>query len=328
MYVSLLAVLTVSGVAVTVLKYRDIVNHFSFFRRSQSLNPDSFTTFTLTAKDSISAHNVIFTLTGPRSEQLHKDVQPLESTILSIEIKQPQLQIARAYTPLPSLTVDESESSSSLVQKSSLRFLIKKEEKGEVSKYLHTLPIGSQVEVRGPKIEFRLPNHLQEVLFIAGGTGIAPALQIAKILHDQSSAKLHILWANRKENDLTGNYSDFPEASRNKISGIKNWNNPVVEQLENLKDQWRHEKNKALVIEYYVDENNQYISNSDVKKHTVCDARGSQTGGTRLILVSGPEGFINHWAGPKVWQNGEETQGQLGGLLGKLNLDKWQIWKL
>jgi len=45
-------------------------------------------------------------------------------------------------------------------------------------------------------------------------------------------------------------------------------------------------------------------------------------------LVSGPDGFIEHWAGKKIWVGGHEAQGLLGGILSRLDLKDWNVWKL
>lgn len=50
--------------------------------------------------------------------------------------------------------------------------------------------------------------------------------------------------------------------------------------------------------------------------------------GGNLIVVSGPEGFIKYFSGPKVWVNGREGQGRIGGVLGKMGLEGWRVWKL
>jgi hypothetical protein len=41
-------------------------------------------------------------------------------------------------------------------------------------------------------------------------------------------------------------------------------------------------------------------------------------GGKNLLMVSGPEGFINHFVGPKVWASGKELQGPVKGVIGDL----------
>ena len=50
--------------------------------------------------------------------------------------------------------------------------------------------------------------------------------------------------------------------------------------------------------------------------------------GKNVMFVSGPEGFVKAWAGPKEWQNGQEMQGPLGGRRSKLDLKDWEIVKL
>jgi homoaconitate hydratase len=50
----------------------------------------------------------------------------------------------------------------------------------------------------------------------------------------------------------------------------------------------------------------------------------------KLIMISGPDGFINYFAGPKMWEGAREVQGPVRGVLGALGAETkgWQIWKL
>ena len=52
--------------------------------------------------------------------------------------------------------------------------------------------------------------------------------------------------------------------------------------------------------------------------------------GVKLIMISGPDGFVRLWAGKKVWMGGKEVQGPLGGYFANFNLASrgWRIWKL
>jgi len=50
--------------------------------------------------------------------------------------------------------------------------------------------------------------------------------------------------------------------------------------------------------------------------------------GPKLLFISGPEGFVNHFAGPKRWEDGKEGQGVVAGVIGKMKLRDWTIWKL
>lgn len=56
--------------------------------------------------------------------------------------------------------------------------------------------------------------------------------------------------------------------------------------------------------------------------------------GKNILIVSGPDGFIAHYAGEKVWLGGHQTQGPLGGIAGQLQrqypqvAEDWLVLKL
>ena len=56
--------------------------------------------------------------------------------------------------------------------------------------------------------------------------------------------------------------------------------------------------------------------------------------GKNLLFVSGPDGFIEYFAGAKRWANGMELQGPVGGILGRLkaqfpeSMNDWLVLKL
>jgi hypothetical protein len=257
-----------------------------------------------------------------------------------VQAKQPQLQIARSYTPLPATGDSQSQEC--------LRILIRREEAGEVSNYLHKLPEETTVNLRGPFLELEIPDNATEVLFLAGGTGIAPALQVANLLAQRKDMKLHILWANRKREDCVGGKSDIHHLPPSGLlSGFKGlfgsqqtpsttptqpetvYEENIVQEINKLKSK---SKSGSLVIEYFVDEEGNFIKDSNVMQHVKHLAKedvASQTSlGEKYILVSGPDGFIKHLAGEKVWVGGREAQGPLGGVLSKMNLPGWKIIKL
>ncbi|KAI4126338.1 MAG: hypothetical protein LQ347_005015 [Umbilicaria vellea] len=329
------------------------------------LNPQTFAPYTLVSREQVSSTGSIFTLRPSRSSALTDRAETYQyawkNGIWSVEVRQPQLQIARAYTPLPP---------SQLVAKSAeddgtgLRFFIRRDPKGEVSGYLHKLPEGATIDLRGPHLEYKIPNDVGEVLFLAGGTGIAPALQAAHTLlsHRPSSAtgspKIRIFWANRRREDCMGGLSHQAAAA----SGVSNnpglWSGlaqPQVLQLqrENLDADGRPQAPlvKELIalqkqhpsrfsVDYFVDEESTYINEARLKQCVGSETRwGSQSAkthavpaesgtGRKLILISGPDGFVEYLAGPKVWENGKEGQGSLGGVLGRLDPRGWEVWKL
>ncbi|RPB16207.1 hypothetical protein P167DRAFT_596419, partial [Morchella conica CCBAS932] len=198
----------------------------------------------------------------------------------SLQIKQPQLQIARSYTPLPPH------------DNGTIRLLIKKEPGGEMSRYLYSLPEGATVELRGPQIDYAYtPRDLsgeRKVVFIAGGTGIAPALQVASsLLGGEGKERAEILWAVRRREETLGAMAD--EVAR------------LVGRVD-------PRGVGRLVVRVFVDGEGG-IGVRDVE---------AAVGGGARVFVSGPEGFVGWIAGPKDFRDGREEQGPVGGMVGSV----------
>jgi ferredoxin-NADP reductase len=309
-----------------------------------SLNPHDFTPYTLVDKQPVSSTSAIFTL---RSRNYGADIDTVKEvskrSVWSVQIKQPQLQIARAYTPLPPSRDGTNEDEE---EPDDIRLLIRQEQGGEVSTYLHRLPEQSTVELRGPNTEFKLPREITEVIFLAGGTGIAPAMQVAQALGRRTGSRMHILWANRRREECVGGISDDrgDTSAQNRVGWWKSFfgsSEPVaqasltegpgaltkgviVQELDALKKR-SEAATKGLSVNYYVDDERSFVQPNDIGKRT---RRQREENGSRLIIVSGPGGFIEHWAGKKVWAGGREVQGPLGGQLGKMDLGEWKVIKL
>ncbi|KAJ5180320.1 hypothetical protein N7492_003530 [Penicillium capsulatum] len=317
---------------------------------SVTLNPDTFTKYSLVSREPVSATSSLFVLRPRYPSGGNYDVyeDAWRAGIWSVMFKQPQLQIGRDYTPLPttaatSLTVDEE-------NEGYLRFFIRKDPFGEVSRYLHNLDVGADVEMRGPQMECPIPEETQEILFIAGGTGIAPALQAGYSLLNRTTRdnrpRIHILWASRTREDCTGAESDTPKAppQRSWFSGWfgSNSNTPhdqtaavaavspgeatslIVRELEALKSQHPGQ----ITVDYYLDEENRFIGKKDVSDFIESRRADEDSRKGKVILVSGPEGFIGYMAGPKLWAQGTELQGPLKGIIKELDLKDWVVWKL
>lgn len=318
---------------------------------SDSLNTHTFTPYTLISKTPVSSTNAIFTLRNRDGVPDPAPVRDIESrSIWSIQIKQPQLQIARDYTPLPPATHLDSEGH----ELTDMRLLIRKEEGGEVSGYLHRLPEQSTIEMRGPKIEWEVPADVEEVIFLAGGTGIAPALQAASVMGARPGTRMHLLWANRRREECVGGVSDGAGVGKKvtaSTSRVKSWlgfgakpavvqeqthlagyehgheaaKGVIVQELDALKKR-NAARSSTLEVQYYIDEENKYIKPQDVLQRIA--AASPEKKGSRVILISGPDGFIEYWAGKKLWIGGRETQGPLGGVLGEADLKGWSVYKL
>ena len=74
--------------------------------------------------------------------------------------------VIRPYTP-----IDETSSHFDLV--------VKEYRDGKMSKHIHALKVGDTLEIKGPnkKTDY-VPNEVKEIGMIAGGTGVAPMVQV------------------------------------------------------------------------------------------------------------------------------------------------------
>lgn len=303
---------------------------------SSTLNPLSFTKYQVVSKDPVSSTGSIFTLRPTKSDHnagVYEEAW--RAGVWSVMFKQPQLQIGRDYTPLPPLITSQDEDA--------LRFFIRRDPAGEVSRYVHRLELGETVEMRGPQLEYKIPNDTRQILFIAGGTGIAPALQASHTLLNRTRGgdkpRIHILWANRRREDCLGGLSDT--ADRPRRSWLGKMFNPlqpppvpavtpnsppslVVRELEALKAQHPGQ----ITVDYFVDEEKTFVKKENIMNFTQHSPLAGESRDSQLILVSGPEGFISYMAGPKMWAQGVEVQGPLGGIIRELNLRGWGVWKL
>ncbi|QSZ36132.1 hypothetical protein DSL72_007257 [Monilinia vaccinii-corymbosi] len=282
-----------------------------------------FTEFSIVSEESVSSTSKILTIRRKATFKSDPYATYWKNGLWSVEFKQPLLQIARSYTPLPP---DENAAIGDL------RFLIRKEPNGEMSNYLFGLPAKSQVELRGPHVEFDLPQNVEEVVFLAGGTGIAPALQLVHTLLEarKSNGKrpqIRVLWASRKREDCVGGEKYNPDSELN--TDAPEHVGPIVQQLQRLQQKYP----ENLRVDYLVDEEGKFIDQRMISQATQpSDERSSELvateSNTKLFFVSGPEGFISHFAGPKRWFNGKQEQGELGGVLGDMRIDGWEVFKL
>ncbi|CBX96902.1 similar to cytochrome c mitochondrial import factor (Cyc2) [Plenodomus lingam JN3] len=335
---------------------------------TSSLNPHTFTPYTLVDKQRVSSTSAIFTLRQQGATEPESVREAWRrGGIWSVQIKQPQLQIARAYTPLPSVGVgvQPGPDGATAVDGDAareLRLLIRQELGGEVSTYLHRLPLDAQIEVRGPHVELELPAHVREVVFLAGGTGIAPAMQIARALGARGhGCRMSVFWANRRREECVGGVGDgrgdgkttrrwtgwfnglgrgsgdFTQQQHQRQQGQDQISltdrhedqekGDIVKELEALKSQNTSQRPFDLSLHYYVDEERTFIQPSEIARR-IGQPRDEGGVGSRVIVVSGPEGFLEHWAGKKRWAGGREVQGPLGGQLGRMDLRGWEVVKL
>ena len=337
-----------------------------------TLNTETFTPYTITARTPISPTSFILTTVSnnPSSPSTYLSNSPSSFSsssssssssrwrfpLWSVEFKQPEVQIARHYTPLPGGNPNE------------LRFYIRTLNSGEMSAYLNRLREGKELFLRGPHPGFEVERRLgsqRQVVFLAGGTGVVPGLQVARAVLDREDTRFTLLWAVRKREEVQS------------VTTKKSWwqslwggiceveviekPSPIGSEIQALKTQYgdrfkihvavdeektafnSREVQSTLAPTPHTDENKACQLHSqkqhavlsefeEKRKSCVCDP--STPRGKNLFFVSGPEGFVSHFAGAKTWLNGMETQGPVGGILGRLQQNNssfardWLVLKL
>ncbi|CAN8095463.1 unnamed protein product [Discula destructiva] len=387
-----------------------------------TLNKDLFTPCTVLANEALSPSAFLLTIQLPTTKRNDAILAAAwHHGLWSVEVKQPQLQIARNYTPLPppvpasggdrqgaaALAADGREEKGP----QQLQFYVRRYDGGEVSTYLSRLGAGDEIEIRGPHLGFDLGERLgargkRKLVFLAGGTGVAPALQAASFLLRRAGAAIDVdvLWANRGAADCAGcpRFSGATTTaeqqwrwlwpfSHNNSSGSEK--NPataepageapsaVTKQLRALQDAYAAQ-GRTLAVRCAVDAEGSFLRARDIAdavgahgssgqqslaqassssspachfhsqrqleysteesdaagrdqagnkqvasvgRPCICDGVGER--GKNLFIISGPDGFVSAFAGPKIWADGGERQGPVGGVVAELMRQHPATWK-
>ncbi|KAI9893623.1 MAG: mitochondrial peripheral inner membrane protein [Vezdaea aestivalis] len=355
------------------------------FGHARRLNPEVFTAYTIDSTADISPDLRLITLT--HGNQIGSDRTYKTKALRSVQVKSPSLQIARFYTPLPA---PPSQSPRHSDQDYTIRLLVRREPDGEVSSYLHRLEAGDEVQLRGyfEEYPFEAPSSsrndkdFDEVIIIAGGTGVATALQsIGELLKNpkeeedpqansespgESESKkgptINIFWAVRKTSDWDAAakpvffqthkpveyelqqsrikwrnlaYTPLPIPSSGKYDWFKHSKHkkPYDQRFAALGpaeelEVWRAEYPNNINLKYFADEKGPSMA-PEILSEALDRADSKGRHPRKLIIVSGPEGFVTYFAGPKSWQKGKLTQGKVAGVLGGLNVKArgWEVCK-
>ncbi|KAL2268567.1 hypothetical protein VTJ83DRAFT_3413 [Remersonia thermophila] len=401
----------------------------------KSLNAETFTPFTVAEREQVSPTAFILTLEALGGKGREGTVEEIRRAwshggLWAVEVKQPEIMVARDYTPLPDLVevlgpaggsgeggedgagkaeAEEEEKKKKQKNKEDgkIRLYVRRMQRGEVSNYLSRLQVGDEIELRGAKLGFDLRSRIGEaaaaaaaaeqdaqqprpprrVVFLAGGTGIATALQAAHALLDVPGVEMDVVWANRRREDARQGSGDDDEnailamleafrraygghrfryactvdeegsfVTRDVVAGLLTAGlgassslAPATARPSLWKNPWSSSSSaSASAAAGAVDASScRYHSPTllttspdadpgpDTPSSTPgnpsqqrpprrgeCRCRSAATGqpvrgGKNLFMISGPEGFIAHFAGPKVWSDGKERQGLVGGLVGE-----------
>ncbi|KAL4081930.1 hypothetical protein V8B97DRAFT_2002021 [Scleroderma yunnanense] len=286
----------------------------------KALNPSHFSPATLVDSVQTSPDTKLLTL-SLRPELIPQDSQQL-APIWSVFIKDDDIQVERPYTPLQGIDED-----------GHMSFWIKKYDRGEVARWLHSKQPGSSIEIRGPLKTWvwRDDDTWDDIIMVSGGTGITPFYQLLHNVFSKKTAfngRFTLLHASKTPVDLPP-------------SSMMDFLNSLAEQhpdkfkfrvfVDSLDGQTESKPPLDLICEH-------------IGKSAIQDALGLQCNTpwwkwfsrsatvpsvTRdqkvLVLVCGPERMVNAIAGP---YGRNYSQGKVAGILGELGLQSHQVWKL
>ncbi|KAK4236241.1 hypothetical protein C8A03DRAFT_45743 [Achaetomium macrosporum] len=322
-----------------------------------TLNPDTFVPFTITSREQVSPTAFILTVEPPpREKGGEKNDEVIAAAwrhgLWSVEVKQPQLQVARDYTPLPLPPSPRQEQEGEVKGDGDgdgkLRFYIRRMDGGEVSGYLSRLQVGDTMELRGPHLGFDVSANA--------------------LLDRLPGVEMEVVWANRRREDCVGCgegggkqgaivalLEDFRwrYGDRFRYSCTVDEEGSVIDAGTILRSiqvstsagpgsspSWRFWSRTSPDISagsppamsansnactYHSPKNLVTSDDRDPPAGTgteQCQCRDGDgnriAGGKNLLMVSGPEGFIAHYAGAKVWGARKELQGPVKGVISQL----------
>ncbi|CAO3591095.1 unnamed protein product [Absidia cylindrospora] len=183
-------------------------------------------------------------------------------------------------------------------------FVIKNYPEGKMSKHIHNLKIGDELEIKGPISKYNWDEKAKEnVGMIAGGTGITPMLQLIRRvfdpIHKNNTTKITLIFGNRTQDDillreeLDGYAKAFPDRFK------------VIYALDKAPEKWQGISG--------------YVTKDDIKTHLPAPDTNSS-----IVFVCGPDPLLATYAGPK---NPDKSQGDVTGILKELGYDSTNVYK-
>ncbi|HBF29552.1 benzoate 1,2-dioxygenase electron transfer component BenC [Rhizobium sp.] len=125
--------------------------------------------------------------------------------VLEMDVDAAPTFLAGQYVNIavPGSTQSRSYSFSSKPGETRISFLIKKIPGGVMSTWLEQAKIGTTLDLTGPLGSFYLRDVQNPLLFLAGGTGLAPFLSMLEVLsQQQSQQKIHLIYGVTRDLDL------------------------------------------------------------------------------------------------------------------------------
>ncbi|XP_052200080.1 NADH-cytochrome b5 reductase-like protein [Diospyros lotus] len=256
-----------------------------------ALDPDKWLEFKLQDRAQVSPNSHLFRFSFDPTARfgLHIASCIITRAPLGQDAEGKMQYVIRPYTPI-----------SDPDSKGYFDLIIKVYPEGKMTQHLAKLKPGDVLEVKGPieKLKYT-PNMKKHIGMIAGGTGIAPMLQIieAVLKNSEDNTQLSLLYANISPDDiLLKQKLDMLEASHPNLK--------IFYTVDSPSKDWKGGSG--------------YISKDMIVKGLPGPSDDT------LILVCGPPGMMNHISGDKAK---DRSQGELSGLLKEAGYTEQMVYK-
>ncbi|GAV48176.1 hypothetical protein ZYGR_0I04730 [Zygosaccharomyces rouxii] len=333
--IRLSGVLMMGAIGVSALSYY----YYSILRQQQSqeLSPTHFIPYKISHKIDIDPSHFLLELTPLQRQKVNLWSQMGSEHLWSVEVKQPEIMVVRSYTPLP-LQVDENQRELKAIPDGSngdgkFVLYVKQYGNGEVARWLHRLPLGHTIDVRGPFVEYELPKYEGEIsrnrdfLFndeissteedkfkyqpfdiamFTAGTGIVSALQIL-LTESPLRGKMHLRYSCGSV-DVLGPLKPF-------LYQLHRYGRIDLQVLESSKES-NVSKRQQKIWDQIPSPTN-YLGPSNY-------LGPNKISSPVLALVCGPERYIADISGPRI----NLAQGPIGGMLKAKGWTEGNVYKL
>lgn len=293
-----------------------LINSNVITKKPTELQNEYFIPYQISRRVVNNPNYFILELTPQTPQKVNIWSQLTNRSLWSVEIKQPEIMVARNYTPLPlkfvndetdKLTVISSKNEIDNVNDGKLIIFVKSYDTGEVSKWLTQLPLNYTVEIRGPFVEYQIQDQVDHVNFFVAGTGIVSPLQ---------------LLLNPYTNGIQGPHVNLFYSSND----LQNELGPLKNVLYNRLNDLAVKKHGLFQLWTFEDSKKQNISDIKNLKNfiKVVPPVSKLSDDNTLSLVCGPERYIETIAGKKY----DFSQGPVEGILGQKGWSNKNVFKL
>lgn len=254
-----------------------------------ALDPNAYKKLRLVQKQDVSHDTKLFRFNFPEGHSMSKAGLDVVSSLRTRAVLSGK-EVVRQYTPVSPRNV-----------RGYVDLIIKSYPApgGLMSRHIHSLPIGGELEVLGPFLNFKYRENMKKRIgMIVGGTGLTPCLQLIReiLSNPNDDTEVSLVFANKEKRDIL--LHDELNALMYLYPNFK-----VHFVLERAPRKWGGSTG--------------IVSNEIVKNYI------PQPSNDTMVLVCGPEGMVDHVGGAKV-DGCEET---VGGILKQLGFEARHVFK-